>query len=294
MAQDECTADINSDGLVGVDDMLQILASYGTAGCSTDTAGCPMGGGGDTGGSIYVSSFNEFCSGALPDGVTALREQSKCWICEDTIRAYLNSMAAGSPWLPPAGVNFSPDSSVQHILGFDFFVFGYDSDGNYQGTPGWNDAGLGGWPPAYTGDCNAGYNEDFTACQTAVGGTYTVPAQSCMEMCGAASCDGDATTCRQHYTKHDQEVTGGGTTFYSEKVEHQYELTAKATGGAFFHGYFLDSIGLAGETVYTQPDGAGGFMSCAFNDYSWETAVDLPSRLDAMQTALDTLVAAGR
>eukprot|EP01043_Picozoa_sp_COSAG02_P067292 COSAG02_NODE_10765_length_1862_cov_2.943279_1_plen_339_part_01 len=269
MAQDECTADINSDGLVGVDDMLQVLASYGSSGCSTDTSGCPVGGT-DSGDSIYVSSFNEFCSGALPDGVTAVREQTKCWICEDVIRAYINSMEAGTPWLPPAGTNFSPDASVQHILGFDFFVFGYDADGNYQGSPAWNDAGLGGWPPAYVGDCNAGYNEDFTACIASVGGTYTVPEQSCMDLCSAATCEGD-TPCREHYTSHDQEVTGGGTTFYSEKVEHQYELTAKATSGAFFHGYFLDGYGLVGETVYTQP-AASGFMSCAFNDYEWESS----------------------
>ena len=268
MAQEECNADINSDGLVGVDDMLQVLGSYGTGGCSTDTPGCPLGGT-DTGGSIYVSSFNEFCSGALPDGVTAIREQSKCWICEDIIRSYLNG---GMSWLPPAGTNFSPDSSVQHILGYDFFVFGYDSDGNYQGTPAWNDAGLGGWPPAYVGDCNAGYNEDFTACIASVGGTYTIPTQACMDVCGAATCPDATEACREHYTSHDQEVTGGGTTFYSEKVEHQYELTEMATNGAFFHGYFLDGFGLVGETVYTQPDGAGGFMSCAFNDYEWESS----------------------
>jgi hypothetical protein len=240
--------------------------------------------------SIYLSSFNEFCSGALPDGVTALREQSKCWICEDVGRAYINSMS-GTPYLPPAGTNFSPVTDLMFTLGYDFFVFGYDADGNYQGTPGWNDAGLGGWPPAYTGDCNTGYNEDMSACQAAVGGTYTVPAQSCMELCSAATCDD---SCREHYSVHDELETAGGTTFYSEKVEHQYELTAKATAGAFFHGYFLDSIGLLGETVYTQPDGAGGFMSCSFTDYAWEVAIDLPTKLEAMQTSLDTLVAAGR
>ena len=41
MAQDaaSCAADINADGFVGVDDMLQMLASYGTVGCSTDCRG---------------------------------------------------------------------------------------------------------------------------------------------------------------------------------------------------------------------------------------------------------------
>jgi hypothetical protein len=112
-----------------------------------------------------------------------------------------------------------------------------------------------------------------------------------MELCGAASCDD---SCREHYTVHDELETEGGTTFYSEKVEHQYELTAKATAGAFFHGYFLDSIGLLGETVYTQPDGANGFMSCSFTDYAWEVAIDLPTKLNAMQESLDALVAAGR
>ena len=87
-------------------------------------------------------------------------------------------------YLPPAGTNFSPDPSVSHTLGYDFFVFGYDSTGFYQANPGWNDAGLGGWPPAYVGDCNTAYNEDMSACQGAVGGTYTIPAQTCAELCG--------------------------------------------------------------------------------------------------------------
>eukprot|EP01046_Picozoa_sp_COSAG06_P055269 COSAG06_NODE_10110_length_1748_cov_12.577926_2_plen_344_part_01 len=287
MAQDAaaCAADVTADGFVGVDDMLQMLASYGTVGCSTDVAGCPSGGG-DTGGAIYISSFNEFCSGALPSGVTALREQSKCWICEDIIRAYIGQMQSGADlYLPPAGTNFSPDPAVSFTLGYDFFIYGYDADGVYQGTPGWNDGGLGGWPPAYTGDCNSGYTEDLTACQAAVGGTYTVPAQSCMDVCGAASCDD---SCREHYTVHDQEVTSGGTTFYSEKVEHQYELTSMATSGAFFHGYFLDSYGLLGETIYTQPDGMGGFMSCSFTDFPWEqgnTAITLAAEAQATAAA---------
>jgi hypothetical protein len=301
MAQDaaSCASDVTGDGEVGVDDMLQMLASYGSTGCSTDVTGCPVGGGESPGG-IYVDSFNQFCSGALPDGTTTeLRQQSKCWVCEDTIRAYISGMADGTPYLPPAGTNFSPDPAVTFTLGYDFFIYGYDADGSYQGSPAWNDAGLGGWPPVYTGDCNTGFNEDMSACQTSVGGTYSVPAQTCMELCGAASCPGtdgesDSTLCREHYTVHDQEATSGGTTFYSEKVEHQYELTAKATAGAFFHGYFLDSFGLAGETVYTQPDGAGGFMSCSFTDSSWEAVVDVPAMLTAMSTDLATLVAAGR
>ena len=61
------------------------------------------------------------------------------------------------------------------------------------------------------------------------------------------------------YNVHDEQATGGNTNMYNEKVEHQYELTAQATAGAFFHGYFLDNFGLLGETVYTQPDGNGGF-----------------------------------
>ena len=81
---------------------------------------------------------------------------------------------------------------------------------------------------------------------------------------------------------------------YAEKVEHQYELTAKAAAGAFFHGYFLDAIGLSGETVYTQPTSGGGFMSCSFTDYSWESVTDTAATLAAIQTAVDTLVASGR
>ena len=245
--------------------------------------------------------FNQFCSGALPEGSAELREQSKCWICEDIIRAYLND----NSYLPPAGTNFSPTSTT-FTLGFDFFVFGYDADGFYQGTPGWNDAGLGGWPPAPVGDCNTAYGEDLSACQAAIGGTYTVPAQNCEEMCGAdvdgiqATCpdsDGAAlpdTACRRHYSSHDEQSVGGGTNMYNEKVEHQYELTAKATAGAFFHGYFLDSIGLSGETVYTQPDGNGGFMSCSFTDYSWESVTDTAATLAAIQTAVQALADAGR
>ena len=149
--------------------------------------------------SIYISSFNTFCSGALPEGSAELREQSKCWICEDIIRAYLND----NSYLPPAGTNFSPTSTT-FTLGFDFFIFGYDAAGFYQGTPGWNDAGLGGWPPAATGDCNTAYGEDLSACQAAIGGTYTVPAQTCTQLCGAASCDGGSTACREHYSVHDE------------------------------------------------------------------------------------------
>jgi len=93
-------------------------------------------------------------------------------------------------YLPPAGTNFSPDPSVSHTLGYDFFVFGYDSTGFYQANPGWNDAGLGGWPPAYVGDCNTAYNEDMSACQGAVGGTYTIPAQTCAELCGNPAREG--------------------------------------------------------------------------------------------------------
>ena len=204
-------------------------------------------------------------------------------------------------YLPPAGTNFSPDPSVSHTLGYDFFVFGYDRTGFYQANPGWNDAGLGGWPPAYVGDCNTAYNEDMSACQGAVGGTYTIPAQTCAELCGnPATCpDGaggtlPATACRRHFNSHDEQGTGGGTNMYAEKVEHQYELTAKATAGAFFHGYYLDSIGLSGETVYTQPDGNGGFMSCSFTDYAWESVTDTAATLAAIQTAVDTLVASGR
>ena len=287
MAQESCASDVTADGSVGVDDMLAMLASYGTTGCSTEAPGCPTGSSDGTAASIYISSFNEFCSGELPNGVTALREQSKCWICEDFIRAYINTMG-DTPWMPPAGTNFSPDPSVTFTLGFDFFVFGYDAGGNYQGTPAWNDAGLGGWPPAYVGDCNTHFNEDMSACQAAIGGTYTIPTQTCMELCGAASCDGGSTVCREHYTVHDEMATSGGTTFYSEKVEHQYELTAMATNGAFFHGYFLDSFGLLGETVYSQPDGAGGFMSCSFTDYDWEqgnTALTLAAEAQATAAA---------
>ena len=109
------------------------------------------------------------------------------------------------------------------------------------------------------GDCNTAYGEDLSACQAAIGGTYTVPTQTCQELCSAASCEGGSTVCREHYNVHDEQSTGGNTNMYNEKVEHQYELTAMATAGAFFHGYFLDSIGLLGETVYTQPDGNGGF-----------------------------------
>ena len=266
-----CTSDVTGDGLVGVDDMLQLLASYATTGCSTTAPGCPST---DSPGAIYISSFNQFCGGSLPAGTTdELRAQSKCWICEDTIRAYINGMAAGTPYLPPAGTNFSPDPSVTFTLGYDFFIYGYDNAGYYQGNPAWNDAGLGGWPPAYTGDCNTGFTEDMTACQASVGGTYTIPAQTCMDLCGvAASCpdnaDGTPASCRSYYTVHED----GLTTFYSEKIEHQYELTEKATAGAYFHGYFLDAYGLLGETVYTQPDSAGGFMSCSFTDFPWETA----------------------
>jgi hypothetical protein len=124
-------------------------------------------------------------------------------------------------------------------------------------------------------------------------------------MCGAAICpdtspgaEADATlpatACRRHFNSHDEQATGGGTNMYNEKVEHQYELTAKATAGVFFHGYFLDSYGLQGETVYTQPDGAGGFMSCAFNDYAWESVTDTAAALAGIQAGVDTLVAAGR
>ena len=60
------------------------------------------------------------------------------------------------------------------------------------------------------------------------------------------------------------------------------------------HGYFLDAIGLSGETVYTQPTSGGGFMSCSFTDYSWESVTDTAATLAAIQTAVDTLVASGR
>ena len=239
--------------------------------------------------SIYVSSFNQFCGGTLPEGSAELREQSKCWICQDIVQAYLGDMS----YLPPAGTNFSP-TGTSFTLGYDFFVFGYDAGGHYQGTPSWNDAGLGGWPPGYVGDCNTAYGEDLSDCKAAIGGTYTVPSQTCTELCGAASCDGGPTVCREHYNVHDEQSTGGGTNMYNEKVEHQYELTAKAAAGAFFHGYFLDAIGLSGETVYTQPTAGGGFMSCSFTDYSWESVTDTAATLAAMQSTLDTLVANGR
>jgi hypothetical protein len=280
---DGCVSDLNEDGTVGVDDMLQLLASYGTSGCTAgNTAGAVIGD--SSAGAIYVNSFNQFCSGALPEGSAELREQSKCWICEDVIRAYLND----NSYLPPAGTNFSP-TSTSFTLGFDFFVFGYDAAGFYQGTPGWNDGGVansdgGFWPPGYTGDCNTAYGEDLSECQAAIGGTYAIPAQTCEQLCGnQATCPDTSegaeagavlpdTACRRHYSSHDEQSTGGNTNMYNEKVEHQYELTAMATAGAFFHGYFLDNFGLLGETVYTQPDGAGGFMSCSFTDFPWEIA----------------------
>ena len=130
--------------------------------------------------SIYISSFNTFCSGALPEGSAELREQSKCWICEDIIRAYIGDMT----YLPPAGTNFSPTDTT-FTLGYDFFVFGYDADGFYQGTPGWNDAcgadGCG-WPPAPRGDCNTAYGEDLSACQAAIGGNYRNARRRCRHL----------------------------------------------------------------------------------------------------------------
>ena len=118
----------------------------------------------------------------------------------------------------------------------------------------------------------------MTACQANVGGTYTVPAQTCMEACGVQptcpdNMDGTPVVCRGYYTVHDQEATSG-----------QYELSAIATSGAFFHGYFSDAYGgLLGETVYTHPTPGGGFMSCSFRDYAWENGGAAGAQVTAAQ-----------
>ena len=103
-------------------------------------------------GEIYVSSFNQFCGASLPStgGEVYLRKQTKCWICEDIVKGYMKN---GMQYLPPSGTNFSPDDRTTHTMGGDFFVFGYDADGIYQGDSAWNDATIGGWPPAYTCTC---------------------------------------------------------------------------------------------------------------------------------------------
>jgi hypothetical protein len=176
-----------------------------------------------------------------------VRQQTKCWICEDTVKSYINSMAAGEPYLPPAGTEFSPDPRTNYILGGDFFVYGYDADGIYQAMYAWNDvsSSAAGWPPTLPDDkacsCAHGIKESFDECKAACGGTYTLP-PTCTEMCndelGCPPADGEDrtnTVCRAHYKNHDEIAGGGGTYYYNEKIEHQYELTRLASKGAFFH-----------------------------------------------------------
>jgi hypothetical protein len=145
-------------------------------------------------------------------------------------------------------------------------------------------------------ECKASCGGDFPGAHAAVGvvgpetdwATGMLP-QTCMELCGNEyGCDlecgvvdgdgnsvpcGNRNSCRAHVDSQDASTEGNGgfgTYYYSEKVEHQYELTAIATKGAFFHGYYLDSIDIPGETMFTHPDGAGGWVSCSFSDYPWE------------------------
>ena len=176
----------------------------------------------DTASQLYISSFNQFCSGSLPHtDEFYLRKQTKCWICEDLVKGYVKSKAAGDPYMPPAGTDFSPDPRTTYTLGGDFFVFGYDADGFYQVKPTWNDATQAGWPPPYTCDCKNSYDEDLSSCKSACGGTYTIPPTSERP--------------DDIIAQHDESLTEGGTSYYAEKIEHQYELTALAPQGAFFH-----------------------------------------------------------
>ena len=267
------------------------------------------------------------CDSHSPTGTgdTYIRQQTKCWICEDLIKGYFNSIAAGSPYLPPVGTNFSPDSRTTYTLGGDFFVFGYTTDGLFYGMPEWNEysSTATGWPPSLPsglaggsgGPCTCGLQgsaamtvEDLSSCQAACGGSYPDPATfpSCEELCGdtvgvgCPATDGGEPTkgiCRAHYQAQDAAVNSG-TNYYNEKVEHQYELTSIATRGAYFHGYYLDTIDLAGETMFTHPipaSAGGGFMSCSFTDYPWENhdndVTVQTTSLAAIQTTLDAIQA---
>merc|ERR1719230_105957 len=146
--------------------------------------------------------------------------------------------------------------------------------------------------------------EDLSACMAACGGTYPDPAThpTCEELCGdtvgvgcppSTGAEPTKAICRAHYQAQDA-TNGFGTNYYNEKVEHQYELTSIAKRGAFFHGYYLDTIDIPGETMFTHPiPGGDGFMSCSFTDYPWENhdsdIMTQTTSLAAIQSTLDSI-----